>query len=131
MDDETGIPGDDDPLDACEIGSTIASCGEVKMVKPLGAFAIIDEGQTDWKAVVIDVHDPLAHSLFDIGDLDNALPGFLNSLQHWYRRYKVPDGKEENTVAFDGQVKNCQYAAHHSSVLGAFLSNSIAGLSVI
>ena len=38
----------------------IAKRGEVKQVKVLGTFALIDEGETDWKVICIDVNDPLA-----------------------------------------------------------------------
>lgn len=32
-------------------------------VKALGVLAMIDEGETDWKVIVIDVNDPLAKQL--------------------------------------------------------------------
>lgn len=106
VDAHTGIPGDDDPLDVCEIGSLDATCGQVKVVKPLGAFVILDDGQTDWKIVAIDVNDPLASDLNDIADVETRSPGYLDSLKSWYCRYKVPDGKPENTLPLDGQVMN-------------------------
>ncbi|OQD75317.1 hypothetical protein PENDEC_c007G07018 [Penicillium decumbens] len=81
IDDKTGIAGDDDPLDICEIGNAVANCGEVKKVKPLGAFALLDKGETDWKVIAIDVCHPLATKLSDIGDVEKALPGFLESLK--------------------------------------------------
>lgn len=104
IDEQTGIPGDDDPLDVCEIGSEAAHCGQIKKVKPLGAFVILDGGQTDWKIISVDIGDPLVHKLSDIGDVEKCLPGFLDSLKSWYCRYKVPEGKGENEVALDGKV---------------------------
>lgn len=74
------------------------------MVNPLGAFAVLDEGETDWKIVAIDVSDPLAERMTDIGDVETQLPGFLESLKTWYCNYKVPDGKEPNTIALDGKL---------------------------
>ena len=41
----------------------MAKRGEVKQVKILGILAMIDEGETDWKVIVIDVRDPLAKDL--------------------------------------------------------------------
>jgi inorganic pyrophosphatase len=35
----------------------------VVQVKVLGVLAMIDEGETDWKVIVIDVNDPLAAQL--------------------------------------------------------------------
>ena len=43
----------------------------------LGVFAMIDEGETDWKVIAIDVNDPLAENLNDINDVDKIIPGFL------------------------------------------------------
>jgi inorganic pyrophosphatase len=100
--------GDDDPLDICEIGSKAAKCGRIKKVKPLGAFAVLDESETDWKVVAIDVADALAGSLSDVGDVDNHLPGLLESLKKWYCNYKVPDGNEPNSIALDGKVMDRQ-----------------------
>jgi len=42
-------------------GSKVHQRGSVIKVKVLGALALIDEGETDWKIVTIDVDDPLAN----------------------------------------------------------------------
>merc|ERR1719215_1144081 len=57
--------GDNDPIDVCEIGHKIQPRGAVIQVKVLGVFAMIDEGETDWKVICIDVTDPLAENLND------------------------------------------------------------------
>lgn len=41
----------------------VASRGEVKQVKILGTVALIDEGETDWKILCIDVNDPWAEKI--------------------------------------------------------------------
>ena len=41
----------------------MAQRGEVKQVKLLGTLALIDEGETDWKILAIDVTDPLADQI--------------------------------------------------------------------
>jgi len=38
----------------------VCSRGEVIKVKVLGTLAMIDEGETDWKIIAIDVEDPEA-----------------------------------------------------------------------
>ena len=43
--------------------SKVAHIGEVKQVKVLGAIALIDEGETDWKILTIDITDPLADKI--------------------------------------------------------------------
>jgi inorganic pyrophosphatase len=55
--------GDNDPLDVCEVSSIQHHTGEVVLVKVLGTYAMIDEGETDWKILVIDVNDPLAEHI--------------------------------------------------------------------
>lgn len=97
---------------------------------------MIDEGETDWKVIAINVEDPEANdfnsedawyftpaimvgsviqpiyfsvSLFspsDIGDVQRLKPGYLEATVDWFRRYKVPDGKPENQFAFDGEFKD-------------------------
>jgi inorganic pyrophosphatase len=37
--------------------------GAIVQVKVLGCFALIDEGETDWKVLAIDVTDPMADKL--------------------------------------------------------------------
>merc|ERR1712080_44129 len=58
-------------------------------------------GETDWKAVVIDVNDPLASSLNSMDDVDAKMPGFKEATREWFRIYKMPDGKPENVFGFE------------------------------
>jgi inorganic pyrophosphatase len=34
------------------------------------------------------------------------MPGQLAATNEWFRIYKIPDGKPENTFAFNGEAKN-------------------------
>lgn len=52
---ETKAKGDNDPLDVCEIGELVGYTGQIKQVKVLGVMALLDEEETDWKIIVIDV----------------------------------------------------------------------------
>lgn len=110
LDESTHAKGDNDPIDACEIGSRVSNRGEVLQVKVLGCFALIDEGETDWKLIVIDVNDPLASQLNDIGDVERLLPGLLHATYEWFKIYKIPDGKPANQFAFDGKPKDREFA---------------------
>jgi len=107
---ETKAKGDNDPLDVCEIGEQVGYVGQVKQVKVLGIMALIDEGETDWKVIVVDVQDPLASRLNDIEDVERHLPGLVRATNEWFRIYKIPDGKPENQFAFSGEAKNKKYA---------------------
>jgi hypothetical protein len=52
-------------------------------------MALIDEGETDWKLIAIDVNDPLATKLNDIEDVERHLPGLLRATNEFWRIYKV------------------------------------------
>ncbi|XP_055240649.1 inorganic pyrophosphatase 2, mitochondrial isoform X2 [Gorilla gorilla gorilla] len=88
----------------------ILSCGEVIHVKILGILALIDEGETDWKLIAINVNDPEASKFHDIDDVKKFKPGYLEATLNWFRLYKVPDGKPENQFAFNGEFKNKAFA---------------------
>jgi len=109
-DDSTGCMGDNDPLDCCEIGHRVAKQGDVLAVKVLGTLAMIDDGETDWKLIVIDVNDPLAAQLNNLEDVEKEMPGFLDATREWFRIYKIPDGKPENKFAFNGEYQNAEFA---------------------
>jgi len=70
----------------------------------------LDEGETDWKVIVVDIQDPLAGRLNDIEDVERHLPGLIRATNEWFRIYKIPDGKPENAFAFSGEAKNKKYA---------------------
>ena len=52
-----------------EISPNRLPMGSVHQVKVLGCLAMIDEGETDWKIIAIDVNDPRASSLETVEDL--------------------------------------------------------------
>uniref|UniRef100_A0A8D0H1V0 inorganic diphosphatase n=1 Tax=Sphenodon punctatus TaxID=8508 RepID=A0A8D0H1V0_SPHPU len=109
-DENTGCCGDNDPIDVCDIGSKVCSRGEVIQVKVLGTLALIDEGETDWKVIAINVRDPEAANYHNIDDVRRIKPGYLEATVDWFRRYKVPDGKPENQFAFNGEFKDKNFA---------------------
>merc|ERR1719345_169308 len=109
-DGHTGEKGDNDPIDIVEIGEKVATIGEVKQVKVLGVMALIDEGETDWKVIGIDVTDPLAEKMNDISDVDKYMPGTIVATNEWFRIYKMPAGKPENEFAFKGAAKDKEFA---------------------
>ncbi|KAK9814666.1 hypothetical protein WJX72_009487 [[Myrmecia] bisecta] len=83
--------GDNDPIDVVEIGNATLVTGGIYKVKPLGAYALIDQGEVDWKVIVISDDDPKAALEF---------PGELADILVWFRDYKIPHGKPANTFAY-------------------------------
>mmetsp|Transcript_46258 Transcript_46258/g.46728 ORF Transcript_46258/g.46728 Transcript_46258/m.46728 type:complete len:304 (-) Transcript_46258:119-1030(-) len=108
--DAEGCRGDNDPLDVCDIGMRICSPGEVRPVKVLGILCMIDEGEADWKVVVIDADDKWAPFLNDIDDVDKYLPGQLDAIREWFRTYKIPDGKPPNVFGLGERFMDKAYA---------------------
>lgn len=126
---DTNARGDNDPIDVCEIGEEVAYRGQIKQVKILGVMALLDEGETDWKLIAIDIKDPMAEKLngnvwcriysrnigliimcVDIDDVEKYFPELIKATHHWFKIYKIPDGKPANEFAFNGQCKNKSYA---------------------
>lgn len=110
IDVHTQQKGDNDPIDVCEIGSKVHKRGAVVQVKVLGCMALIDEGETDWKLIAIDVKDPLAAQLNDIENVEEHMPGLLRATYEWFRIYKIPTGKPPNEFAFHGEAKPKAFA---------------------
>ncbi|XP_019768206.2 uncharacterized protein LOC109543107 isoform X2 [Dendroctonus ponderosae] len=110
LDDGTGCKGDNDPIDVLEIGYRVAKRGEVLQVKVLGTIALIDEGETDWKLIAIDINDPSADQINDVSDVEKHFPGLLKASVEWFKIYKIPDGKPENHFAFNGEAKSAAFA---------------------
>eukprot|EP00472_Partenskyella_glossopodia_P011562 CAMPEP_0197530552 /NCGR_PEP_ID=MMETSP1318-20131121/32196_1 /TAXON_ID=552666 /ORGANISM="Partenskyella glossopodia, Strain RCC365" /LENGTH=969 /DNA_ID=CAMNT_0043086441 /DNA_START=59 /DNA_END=2968 /DNA_ORIENTATION=+ len=103
--DDEGHMGDGDPLDVMEIGSTQISTGTVVQVKVLGVYSLIDQGEVDYKIIVINTKDPLAAQLRTPEDIDAAV---RSRLVDWLKMYKTAEGKEVNILTTDvmeGPVK--------------------------
>jgi inorganic pyrophosphatase len=97
---ELSVMGDGDPVDVVEIGSTKHKQGDVKQVRALGALAMIDDGELDWKVIAISKEDPLADKLHDIADVEKHCPGVVSGIREWFRWYKTPDDKPINEFGF-------------------------------
>lgn len=71
---------------------------------------MIDEGECDWKVIVIDAEDKWAPFLNDIEDVEEQMPGMLSAIREWYRTYKIPDGKPPNVFGLQEKFMNRAYA---------------------
>uniref|UniRef100_A0A8C6BUN0 inorganic diphosphatase n=1 Tax=Monodon monoceros TaxID=40151 RepID=A0A8C6BUN0_MONMO len=93
------------------IRSKVLSHGDVVHVKNPGILALIDQDETDWKLIAINVNDPEASKFHDIDDVKKYKPGYLEAMLNWFRFYKIPEGKLENQFfAFNGEFKNKAFA---------------------
>mmetsp|Transcript_26106 Transcript_26106/g.29044 ORF Transcript_26106/g.29044 Transcript_26106/m.29044 type:complete len:129 (-) Transcript_26106:69-455(-) len=71
---------------------------------------MIDEGETDWKIIAIDVNDPKASQINELEDVEKVYPGKLKQVFEFLRDYKVPDGKPQNVFAYDNQPQPKKFA---------------------
>ncbi|ORC88600.1 acidocalcisomal pyrophosphatase [Trypanosoma theileri] len=107
---EGGVHGDNDPIDAIEIGMSQLRVGQVEAVKVLGVLGMIDDNQMDWKVICISHNDPICRFLKDIHDVPKFLPGCLDAIREWLRVYKICQGGVENKFVFDGEFKGKEFA---------------------
>lgn len=100
MIDESGLyGGDNDPIDAIELGSGPLAMGSITPCRVIGELELIDEGETDHKILCIASFDPLAKTVHTVEDLEKVKPGTIDLLRDWLKRYKTSDGKPENSLA--------------------------------
>merc|ERR1712217_784174 len=107
---ELKVFGDNDPLDVVEIGSRTHEQGEVSRVKVVGALAMIDDGELDWKIIAIDTRDPAAAGVQTVADIEATMPGVVSGIREWFRWYKTPDGKPLNAFGFDERALDRAHA---------------------
>lgn len=82
--------GDGDPVDVVEVGAAALPTGSVTPVRLLGALAMVDGGQLDWKLLALDAASPLAATVHDVETLEAALPGEVGRVVAWFSAYKGP-----------------------------------------
>mmetsp|Transcript_4405 Transcript_4405/g.4414 ORF Transcript_4405/g.4414 Transcript_4405/m.4414 type:complete len:1042 (-) Transcript_4405:328-3453(-) len=99
IDSNTGAKGDNDPIDAIEIGDGPLPMGSVVVCKVIGSLELIDEGETDHKIIVLRSSDPHYNSINTLKDLEKYNKGVTNKLIDWLKNYKTSDGKPQNKLA--------------------------------
>jgi inorganic pyrophosphatase len=112
-DPDTGVGGDNDPIDVLQIGYRPCEVGEIQRVRVLGGLALIDGGETDWKIIVADEDEDLTHfgdGLWDIEDVERMRPGLVGRLREWFRVYKVAEGKPPNRFGLGGRAVDAAHA---------------------
>lgn len=106
IDPDTKFPGDNDPLDCIVVGLENAKNGEVKTVKILGIYAMIDDKDvTDWKTLAIDNFDPYASLITDGVSLEKFYPGILKVVVDYLKSRGNPK------FAYGGQLLDAAKAA--------------------
>ena len=71
-------------MDLFDIGQDPGYYGQVKQVKILGGFAVVDDDETDWKMMGIDVKDPIAALVNSVEDVGKYRPGTTQAFYDWF-----------------------------------------------
>lgn len=71
----------------------------------MGALALVDGGETDWKLLVVDSNST-GETWQDVHDIPTER---IDQVREWFRMYKTADGKAENTYAFNGRAVDAQH----------------------
>ena len=57
--------------------------GEVVRCRPLGAVCLIDEGQADWKILVVNADEGPGKDLRSMAEVENMWPGRTREILTW------------------------------------------------
>jgi len=107
---DLNVIGDNDPLDALEVGVRQMKSGEVAPSKVLGVLALVDDGECDWKLILLKKDDLLSQFVDSIEDLERVQPGSVTAIREYLRIYKVCTGKPENEFGYKGECKDEKFA---------------------
>jgi len=127
VDKDCEVAGDNDPVDVVEIGSTQLEMGGVYKVKVLGVYAMIDDGELDWKVITINVDDPKASKVNNVEDIEKEFPGELEKILVWFRDYKMPDGKPANKFGYNNKCLDKDFALKVIEETHEFYNNLKSG----
>ena len=101
--------------------------GSVTPVKPVGVYAMIDDGELDWKVIAISAADPKAKDINDVEDVEKHFPGELEKIRVWFRDYKTPDGKPQNKFGLDDKCMNKEYTMGVIEETSKFYQDLLSG----
>lgn len=104
---DTAVGGDNDPIDVLQLNSEPCKTGEVMAVRVLGVFALVDDGETDWKVLVVKADAPETAHMRDVEDVPEEKK---KELIEWFRNYKTAEGKGQNAFGLDEKVMDKTYA---------------------
>ena len=104
-------PGDNDPLDVIDLCQTPASVGDVVVCRPLGAVCLIDEGQADWKILVVNtqIDSPLAAAR-STAEVELLWPGRIKEILLWMDDFKQHSSRGRRRTKLHSEVHSSEVA---------------------
>ena len=107
---EIGYPGDGDPIDVIDIGSRVLEVGEIIPVKIIGIIPLIDNMETDWKILAININDTKAKLINNLEDLNRYFPNLEIELFDWFENYKLKSHQIKNTFGLNKKIGDKELA---------------------
>lgn len=91
--------GDNDPLDCIEISDKVFYIGDVIEAEVLGSFCLIDQGEIDFKVIVVSKDylrsmNKLGYEVYN----DYIASGKMKHLMDKFKYYKLYEGKKQNEI---------------------------------
>lgn len=91
--------GDNDPLDCIDISNKVFYIGDVIETEVLGSFCLIDQGEIDFKVIVISKDylqsvNKLGYEVYD----EYIASGKMKQLMDKFKYYKLYEGKNQNEI---------------------------------
>ncbi|MEA3328041.1 MAG: inorganic pyrophosphatase [Chloroflexota bacterium] len=84
--------GDGDPLDICVISERLINRSEIFLnAVVVGVIQLLDHGEADDKIITVLENDHIYGDIRDIKDLPDVI---VERLQHYFRTYKMVEGKD-------------------------------------
>jgi len=125
---DLGFSGDNDPTDVVEVGRLPCKTGQVYQVKPSCAFAMINDGEVDWKVVVIPADYANTSEISNANDLEKEFPGELESIYEWFRDYKIPSGDPPTDFGYNGTCVHGEMVDQVLQSTNALYTNLVSGV---
>lgn len=101
---ETGLIGDNDPLDVVDLTPRDMLMYEIPRMKILGCLCLIDQGELDWKILAVEESYAKEFKIRDAYTFTQQNPGAISEVISWMRTYKTYDGKKENSFGYNDSV---------------------------
>ena len=98
------VVGDNDPIDVVEISDRVISQRQPFEAVVLGSLPLIDQGEMDWKVLIINRSDAERLKVFDLRSAMNHFKDKIKYIQNWFIICKELEGKALNTYTEPNKI---------------------------
>ena len=98
------LKGDGDPIDVIEISGRSIDDYIPHSCVVLGAYALVDQNELDWKIIAINEEDSYNEGISNLEELVKRKPHLLEYIKNWFLRSKSLEGKKMNRYLFEGRL---------------------------